>query len=204
MAVIGRTTVTRGALIKLRADLEFIQNGTEILKIKRDRLARELNELFAKLARREELEKRLMEIYADFKRALVILGYETVSSVGLSVSKAKINLLPLSIMGVSVPKVVFEGKPRIDVIQEMSLYAVAEKLQILIEELLMLAEIEAKTERISYELMNLNRKVNALEKVIVPKYVHLIRHMEDSLFDEDLEDLNRIRHIRDILEKRKP
>lgn len=204
MAVIGRTTVTRGALIKLRADLEFIQNGTEILKIKRDRLAQELNELFDKLARRKELEKRLMKIYEDFKKTLIILGFETVLSIGLSVSKAKVNLLPLSVMGVSVPKVVFEDKPHANVIQEMSLYDIAEKLQNLIEDLLTLAETEAKTEKISYELMNLNRKVNALEKIIIPKYVHQIRHMEDSLFDEDLEDFNRIRHIRDILEKRKP
>jgi hypothetical protein len=62
---------------------------------------------------------------------------------------------------------------------------------------------EAKTERIAHELMNLNRKINALEKVIIPRFQHLIRHMEDSLFDEDLEDFNRIRHIRDFLEKRK-
>jgi len=203
MAFIGRTTATRGTLIKLRDTLEFIQNGQEILKMKRDRLAGELNSLLGKLASREEAEKRLMEIYVDFKGALATLGYGAVSSTASSISQMKAEVNPISIMGVVVPKIMVKEKPQINSIQNISLYEVAEKLQMEIDELLDVAQIETNIERIAYELMMINRKVNALEKVIIPAYLKLIRYIEDLLFDEDLEDFARIKHFRDAAGRKK-
>jgi len=204
MAFIGRTTATRGTLIKLRDTLEFIQNGQEILKMKRDRLAGELNSLLSRLSSREEAEKGLMEIYADLKEALASLGYATVSSTASSISQMKTDVNLISIMGVVVPKITVKEKPQINSILDMSLFKVAKRLQTEIDELLNVAQIEANIERIAYELMMINRKVNALEKVIIPAYVKLIRYIEDLLFDEDLEDFARIKHFRDVAGRKKP
>jgi len=204
MAFIGRTTATRGTLIKLRDTLEFIQNGQEILKMKRDRLAGELNSLLSRLSSREEAEKGLMEIYADLKEALASLGYATVSSTASSISQMKTDVNLISIMGVVVPKITVKEKPQINSILDMSLFKVATRLQTEIDELLNVAQIEANIERIAYELMMINRKVNALEKVIIPAYVKLIRYIEDLLFDEDLEDFARIKHFRDVGGRKKP
>jgi len=198
MAFVGRTTATRGALIRLRDTLEFIKNGKDILKMKRDRLAGELNAHLTELSRRAKLEERQLDLYDEFKAAVTANGYATVSSTALSMSKLNVDILPTSIMGVVVPKIVVREKPEIKSIRDPSLYAVAEKLRDSIDELLAVAQIEVTIERIAYELMMINRKVNALEKVIIPAYMDQIRYIEDSLFDEDLEEFARIKHFRDV------
>jgi V/A-type H+-transporting ATPase subunit D len=198
MAFIGRTTATRGALIRLRDNLEFIRNGMEILKMKRDSLARELNGLLGELNRREEAERQLMLVYEDLKAALAVEGFAAVSFAASSISKMKVDVNPISIMGVVVPKITLKEKPQMDSIENVGLYEVAEKLQVLFAELLNVAQVEASIERVAYELMMINRKVNALEKVIIPAYAKLIRHIENLLFDEDLEEFARIKHFRDV------
>lgn len=203
MAFIGRITATRGTLLRLRATLRFIQNATDVLKMKRDRLAAELNGLLPQLSHRRKVEGQLIEIYTDLKIALANLGYSTIFSEALGVPKMKVNLNTISIMGAVVPKVTIKQKPPIGSIKNLSLYKVAEKQLALIDELLTVAQIEASIERIAYELMKVNRKVNALEKVIIPTYLNQIRYIEDVLFDEELEDFARIKHIQAVLGRKK-
>lgn len=202
MAFIGRTTATRGNLLKLKTTFKFVQNAMEILKMKRDRLAADLNELLNELGQRTRIEQDLMMVYSELKMTIANLGYSTVSSTATSVPKMKVEVEPVSVMGALVPKVIMKEKPRKNFIQNMSLYKIAEKQQKLLEELLKVAEIEAGLERIAYELMGINRKVNALEKVIIPAYSKRIRDIENLLFDEDLEDFARIKHIK-VAEERK-
>lgn len=203
MAFVGKVTATRGNLLRLRTTFNFVQNAMEILKMKRDRLAGELAGLLGQLSRRKEIEHNLMEAFADLKIAIASLGYSTVSSAASSVPRMKVDVRLISIMGVTVPRVAPTEKPRIDTIENMSLYKVAERQQGLIDELLKMAQIEAKVERIAHELMTLNRKVNALEKVVVPAYSEQIRYIEDLLFDEDLEDFSRFKHIKVIAGRKK-
>jgi V/A-type H+-transporting ATPase subunit D len=203
MASIDRITATRGNLLKLRTTVRFIENAMDILKMKRDRLAAELNKLLHELTRRQKAEKQLMEIYEGLKITLASLGYSAVFSEGLAVSKMKVEVNSVSIMGTIVPKLTIKEKPFISSIENISLYRIAEEQLSLIGELLNVAQIEAGVERIANELMKVNRKVNALEKVIIPTYTKQIRYIEDSLFDEELEDFARIKHVNAIRGRRK-
>jgi V/A-type H+-transporting ATPase subunit D len=204
MASVGRITATRGNLLRLRTTLRFVQSATDVLKMKRDRLAAELNVLLPQLSRRRKVEEQLIEIYKDLKIALATLGYSTVFSEALGVPKMKVELNAISIMGALVPKVTATEKPRIDSIKNLSLYRVAEKQLALIDELLTEARIEASIERIAYELRKVNRRVNALEKVIIPTYLNQIRYIEDVLFDEELEDFARMKHIQALVGRERP
>jgi V/A-type H+/Na+-transporting ATPase subunit D len=203
MVSIGRVTATRGNLLKLRTTLNFVQSAMSILEMKRDRLAAELNSLLHELNQRQKAEKQLMEIYADLKIALATLGYSAVFSTGLAVSKMIVEVNSVSIMGAIVPRVTIKRKPPIDSIENIGLHQVAEKQLKLIGELLSMAQIEASIERVTHELMKVNRKVNALEKVIVPTYERQIRYIEDLLFDEELEDFARIKHVKAVLGRKK-
>ncbi len=203
MAFMGRTVATRGALLKLRTAFKFVQGAMEILKMKRDRLAADLNELLKGLDRREETEQGLMEVYSDLKITLAVLGHSTVSSIASSIPKLKVELNPVSIMGVVVPKVKITQKVRTSFSGNISLYKIAETQQKLIQELLAMAQIEANIERIAYELMGINRKVNALEKIIIPSYLKQIRYIEELLFDEELEEFARIKHVKVVAERKK-
>jgi V/A-type H+-transporting ATPase subunit D len=203
MAFVGKITATRGNLLKLRTALKFIQSAMDVLKMKRDRLAAELNGLLHELTRRRKTEEQLVGIYTDLKVALATLGYSTVVSQALGVSKMKVEFNTISIMGAIVPKVKVKEKPSIDSVGNLGLYKIAEKQLTLIDELLTMAQIEASVERVAYELMKVNRKVNALEKVIIPTYLNQIRYIEDVLFDEELEDFARVKHIQAVLGRKR-
>jgi V/A-type H+-transporting ATPase subunit D len=149
------------------------------------------------------VEEQLIEIYTDLKIALATLGYSTVFSEASGVPKMEVGFNTLSIMGAVVPKVTVTEKPPINSIENLSLYKVAQKQVTLIDELLTVAQIEASIERITYELMKVNRKVNALEKVIIPTYSNQIRYIEDVLFDEELEDFARIKHVQAVLGRKR-
>jgi len=199
MSLTGRVTPTRGALIKLTANLELIRDGKNILKIKRDHLVGELNNLLKELGRRTEIENQFMDVYSEFKEVMATLGYAKVSSTAKSISELKTEVTPISIMGVIVPKISVVEKPQIDSIQDMGLYEVAENIGNLVDQLLFVAQIETRIERIAYELLRINRKVNALEKVIIPSAEKQIKLIQDLLIDEDLEEFSRNKHVRNLI-----
>ena len=203
MSLTGRVTATRGALIRLRNNLKLIQDGKNILKVKRDRLVGELNNLIKQLGRRDLLEKRLMEIYDEFMQATVNLGYEHLASSALPVSKIKIDFKPVSIMGVVVPKLEIRETPRIDSIQDLELHNAAQKLGDLMSDVLFIAQIETEIERIANELLRINRKVNALERIIIPSAEKQVAYIQDLLLDEDLEDFSRTKHVRNVIGREK-
>jgi len=199
VAFVGKITATRGNLLKLRTALKFIQSAMDVLKMKRDRLAAELNGLLHELSHRRKVEEQLMGTYTDLRVALATLGYSTVSSEALGIPKMQAEVNAISIMGAIVPRIQVKEKPSIDSIEDLGLYKVAEKQLALIDELFAMAQTEASIERIAYELMKVNRKVNALEKVVIPTYLSQIRYIEDVLFDEELEDFARIKHVQTVL-----
>lgn len=195
MASTGRISPTRGTLVRLRASLVFVENGLAILKLKRDRLAEELNSLLRQVARRDLAEERLTGVYADFKVTLAALGYAKVRSIAYSVEKTRISVTERTVMNVVIPEIKIEESSTAAV-QEAGLYRVVGKMKALIVEWLELAEIEVSIERIAHELMLVNRKVNAIEKVLIPAYQKQVKYVEDFLADEELEDFTRIKHVK--------
>lgn len=189
--------------MRLRSNLQLIQDGKNILKVKRDRLVGELNNLIKQLGKRDMLEARLAEIYGAFKEATVNLGFELVASSALPISKIKIDVKPVSVMGVVVPRLRVIERPRIDSIEEMELYSVAQKLGDLMSELLFIAQVETQIERIANELLRINRKVNALERIIIPSAERQVRYIQELLLDEDLEDFSRTKHVRNVIGREK-
>jgi V/A-type H+-transporting ATPase subunit D len=203
LAFIGKTTPTRGALIKLKDTLKFIREGKDVLKMKRDRLAGELNDQIKDSESRKTVEGELMEVYAKLKEVLTNLGYGVVASSAWAVPRIETRIMQVSVMGVTLPRIAVTKRPSADSIQDVGLHQVAVELQALIVDLLSLAQTEANIERISHELMMTNRKVNALEKTIIPEYERKISYIQDLLFDEDLEGFAGIKHIKNVAGRRK-
>ncbi len=183
-------------MVRLRSSLAFVENGLSVLKLKRDRLAEELNSLLRDMALRDEAEKQLMLIYDDFKAALALLDYSKTHSLAYSVGEMSVVVKEHNIMNVPVPVVRITGKPSTVVIREPALFQVAEKLEKLIDRWFEVARIEASVERIAHELTLVNRKINSIEKVVIPSYVKQIKYIEDFISDEELEDFTRIKHTK--------
>lgn len=199
MSVAGRAAVSRGILLRLREQLEFTKKGQELLKMKRDHLASETNKLLSKVAERNELDRRLMEAYESLKAAYLNLGYTGLQSQAAAVDKMEIRVRPRSIMGVMVPEVLIEKKANTNSVSSSSASQAAVELNNLMEDLIKLVEAESRLESIAHELMMTNRKVNSLERVMIPGLLELISYVEGRLEEESLEEFFRAKLVKQVI-----
>jgi V/A-type H+-transporting ATPase subunit D len=196
---VARAAVTRGVLLRLREQLDFTKRGKDLLKMKRDNLAAETNKLLTKVGTRHEFEQRLMKAYGVLRTAYLILGYSRLESQAFTVKPFEARIRVRSIMGVLVPEIVQGKKPTVGSIVDPSAYAAAEQVIASIGELLELTEAEARIECIAQELMMTNRKVNALERVLIPGLQNLIQYIEGRLEEETLEEFFRAKRVKAVI-----
>jgi len=191
--------------MEMQRRIGFIERGTEFLKLKRDNLAKELTTSLDVLkGRRSKLLEDLRIAYRAVTAAYISLGPTEVRSQVSSIkSRLKLEVLPRSVMGVRYPYIKVEKEPQIAGELDITLSEAAEKVLGILEDILQLAEFEARAERIADELGKTNRKVNALENTIIPSYRQVIKFIEDKLDQESLEELVRMKLIGGALARRR-
>lgn len=198
-----KVAATKGVLLRLREQLGFIEKGREILKMKREQLAGEINRLLAEVKARGKLEKEIMEAYEYLKKAHSVLGYQNLHSMALTVGQTDVSGLTYSVMGVVVPELRIEKEADISNVPSGVAYEAAEKLLPLITKIIKLSESEAKIERLVDEFMSTNRKVNALEQIVIPSIASTIRYIEGRLYEEMLDEFIRTKHVREAIRRRR-
>jgi V/A-type H+-transporting ATPase subunit D len=191
--------------MEMKRRIGFIERGTEFLKLKRDHLAKELTTSIDVLkGRRSKLLENLRIAYRAVTAAYISLGPTEVRSQASSIkSRLELEVLPRSVMGVRYPYIKVEKEPQIAGELDITLSEAAEKVLSILEDILQLAEFEARAERIADELGKTNRKVNALENTIIPSYKQIIKFIEDKLDEESLEELVRMKLIGGALARRR-
>lgn len=200
-----RVRPTKGYLIELKKRITFVEKGCEFLKMKREHLAKELSASLDVLrGRRERIEDRLKEVYDALTAAYLCLGPSEVKSQANSIKKTlNIDVLPKSVMGVRYPSVKVLSKPTIGGKLDITLYRAAALALEAFDELVQVAEFEARAERIADELGKTNRKVNALENIVIPSYRRTIKYIQDKLEEEELEEFVRTKLIGGGLARRR-
>lgn len=188
---------TKGFLMDMKRRIGFIERGTEFLKLKRDQLAKELTTSLDVLrGRRRVLMDNLQEAYAAVTAAYLSLGPQEVQSQAKSIkSSLELEVLPRAVMGVRYPFVKIGEKPQVTAELDITLSVASDKVYEILDDIIRLAEFETRVERIADELGKTNRKVNALENIIIPEYNQIIKFIEDKLDEESLEELVRMKLI---------
>ncbi|UCH57713.1 MAG: V-type ATP synthase subunit D, partial [Candidatus Bathyarchaeota archaeon] len=196
---------TKGYLMEMKRRIGFIERGTEFLKLKRDHLAKELTASIDVLkGRRSILLENLRVAYRAVTAAYISLGPTEVRSQASSIKTGlELEVLPRGVMGVRYPFIKIEKEPQIAGELDITLSEAAEKVLAILDDILQLAEFEARAERIADELGKTNRKVNALENTIIPSYRQVIKFIEDKLDEESLEELVRMKLIGGALARRR-
>ncbi len=197
MSSIMGVSASRGALLEARKQLQFIKKSTEILEMKRDKVASELNKYLNQLGRREEVERKIMSVYKKFIKALVSVGHEEFKSAASVVSNMETKLHRHLVMGIEEYDVEITKPPSVESISNLVVKEVADEFYKIFIEMLEVAVIENKIEALAYDLMNTARKVNALQKIIIPSYQDLIRYIEERIMEEELSEFVRTKFIVD-------
>jgi V/A-type H+-transporting ATPase subunit D len=191
--------------MEMKRRIGFIEKGTEFLKLKRDHLAKELTSAIDVLkGRRSKLLDALQVAYRGVTAAYISLGPTEVRSQASTLkSGLEIEVLPRSTMGVRYPFIKVDKEPQIAGELDITLSEAAEKVLEVLNDIIQIAEFEARVERIADELGKTNRKVNALENTIIPSYRQIIKFIEDKLDEESLEELVRMKLIGGALARRR-
>jgi len=196
---------TKGFLLDLKRRLEFIKDAHNLLEMKRDQLMIELRKA---LERFKEL-RRIVEDEAEEVYRELILLHSTLGSADLETYSAylrgrmEVKIIPRSIIGVVTPMLREIDIPDYTNLYPPQIIPLAEKTSTLMRDLAKLAELEAYIENLAEDLRKTNIRVNALEKVVIPSYEETIRRIQGVLDDEMLEEIIRLKQIKEILTGRR-
>lgn len=203
--VSGKVRATRGEFLRLRKRLEFLREGLEVLTMKRDQLNQDLQEAMGHMSTyKSELEKELMEAFEGLITAYTTLGRSEIETQAESVQGTlKVRVKTKSVMGTLVPKIDIVSRPNLKGKIGTVQYGVANRFLNLLDNLITEAEMENEILRVAYELHKTNSKVNALEKAVIPEQEAEIKFIEEKLEEEALEDLSRMKIIKNAIIRRR-
>ncbi|MDO5562853.1 MAG: V-type ATP synthase subunit D [Synergistaceae bacterium] len=190
---------TRGNLVKLTKSMEMAQSGHDLLDQKRQVLMMELVRFIdsAKTIQKD-VEQIFSEAYGALQKANISLGIDTVEDISESVPvTSDITVRLHSVMGVEIPDVdplndntvpsysFYGSSGAMD-----AAYARFRKVMVLLGKL---AEVETSVYRLAVQIRKTHRRVNALEKVVIPSNEADIRFISGVLEEGDREDFTRMK-----------
>jgi H(+)-transporting ATP synthase, vacuolar type, subunit D len=165
---------TRGNLVRLTRSLVLARKGHDLLEQKRQVL---MMELTSTIAAARDLQREVASVFAEaydaLQRANVSLGIDRVDEIAHSIPEERHFMIRLhSVMGVEIPEV-DPVEPRTspaysfwDTSGSMDVAFLAFRKVLAV--LARLAEVENAVYRLAVQIRRTHRRVNALEKVVIP------------------------------------
>jgi V/A-type H+-transporting ATPase subunit D len=197
-------------LIQTKKTLKLAESGREVLERKRDILLRELrNSIYEAERTREELLATLAKAYQNLREANMAKGSETIANVALgSSSEANYLIDYKSIMGVTVPVVEFQSendvKPDYGFANtSVELDQTFKQFYNVLELIADLARAEGATFQIANDVRRTQRRVNALNYVLIPRYKSIAKSIELVLEEKDREEFVRTKIIKRVIKEHK-
>lgn len=194
-----RIVPTRGNLVRLARSLVLARKGHDLLEQKRQVLMMEMN---TTIAAARDLQREVASVFAEayeaLQRANVSLGIDTVDEIAHAIPEEKGFVIRLhSVMGVEIPDVdpiepktapafsFWETSGSMDV----AYLAFRKVLAILAR----CAEVENAVYRLAVQIRRTHRRVNALEKVVIPSSLASIASISSVLEEGEREDFVRMK-----------
>lgn len=199
---------TRTNLIRLRDDLAFAREGYELLEQKREILVVEMKRFTARAVEAQHAaDRELAQAYAALKQAQAVTGVSSVSYAARAVNiDPRLRLAERRVMGVGVPSVEMSIEDRTPYYGPGSTSvwtdeAVA-RFKAALAALATLAEARIAVIRLAREIKKTIRRVNALEKILIPDCEETLKYVADSLEESDREAFFVLKLIKEQLESR--
>lgn len=197
---------TRSNLLARRDQLKLAGRGADLLKRKRDALIAEFFDLVkASLEARRALQEASREAYFALFLANAWDGPEAVRSAALaSPTGLDVDVKVENLFGVKVPEV---QPPTFDTAVPFSPIGAgartldaSQEFRKLTEAIVRVAATETRLRRIGEEINKTNRRVNALEQLVVPGIRHQIKSIRSVLDQRALEEVTTLKKIKAKLE----
>lgn len=199
---------TRSNLLQRRDQRKLAVRGADLLKRKRDALVAEFFDLVkVSLEARRQLTDAGREAYFALFLANAWDGPESVASLALSEGKTlEVDMKVENIFGVKVPQVqppeFDDALPFSPIGAGAQTHQAALQFRKLTEALVNVAATETRLRRIGEEINKTNRRVNALEQLVIPNINYEILQIRSVLDQRALEEVTVLKRIKAKLQER--
>ncbi|HJH31347.1 MAG TPA: V-type ATP synthase subunit D [Methanosarcinaceae archaeon] len=196
---------TRSELIELKKKIKLSESGHKLLKMKRDGLILEFFAILNKAKNvRAELDASFKEASEKIGIAKSVEGTITVKSTAFSLKDApQIEVESINVMGVVVPKIESSSvrkpmnKRGYGVLGTSSyIDEAADSYEILVEKIILAAEIETTMKRLLDDIEKTKRRVNALEFKVIPELTAAMVFIQLRLEEMERENTFRLKRIK--------
>ncbi|HOG48129.1 MAG TPA: V-type ATP synthase subunit D [Anaerolineae bacterium] len=202
----GNVAPTRAVLLEARRSLAQAREGHDLLDRKRHALIAYAQDM---LAHTEDVEQRLDErfraAYQALAQARMAMGVARVEWVALSARKeATVDISERSVMGAPVPAI--HAEPRRLTLQyslsdtSAAIDRAAQAFGELLPIVARAAELATAARRLAGEIRRTQRRVNALQHVLIPRYGAIVAQVEGALEEKEREDLFRAKAVKRLHE----
>lgn len=204
-----KVTPTKANLIASKNALVLAEKGYDLLDKKRTVLIKEMMDLNKNAkSLQDEIEEKFEMSYSELVMATISMGALSLKDMGEDAPMEKeYDIISRSVMGLELPKVKYE---KIDTRADYSLHksnAAFDRAKINISEILPviyeLAEIETSVFRLANEIKKTAKRANALDKIQIPKYKHIISEIEEILAEKEREDFFRLKKVKNKKNRKK-
>jgi H(+)-transporting ATP synthase, vacuolar type, subunit D len=196
---------TRSELQDVQKKIKLSQNGYKLLKMKRDGLILEFFKILNQARGvREELDAAYAIAVEKVNLASAVDGSLTLKSASFAVDAVPtIELKSTNIMGVVVPRI--EGSDVHKAIHQRGyglvgtdsyVDEVADAYEILVEKIIVAAELETTMKRLLDDIEKTKRRVNALEFKVIPEFQEQVAFIRLRLEEMERESMSSLKKIK--------
>ncbi len=194
---------TKGNFIAVKKSSSLAKLGFDLMDKKRSILVKELMLLIKQI---KEIHKQVLETfssaYDSFRYTSMILGTDAVERItGTIPEDTSVKLSYRSIMGVEIP-VVSLNEPKMEslcygfyssnsVLDDT--YKKFCKVKFLTSKL---AELEVSIYRLSSAIEKTQKRANALNNIMIPRFKNFIKYISESLEEKDREEFSRLKVVK--------
>lgn len=193
---------TKSKLIDAKRAMSLAREGHTLLDKKRNVLIREMMRLIdAAREIQESMETVFTRAYDGLQKADLSIGIEYVEEIGHAVNEVDDLAIRLrSVMGVEVPEVSEIDETIIPSYGFVETNADLDKAYKAFKRALSLiarlTEIETTVYRLAVEIKRTQRRVNALENVLIPRYEEIVKFIESYLEETERDDFFRMKRLK--------
>jgi V/A-type H+/Na+-transporting ATPase subunit D len=191
---------TKNNLINTQKSLTLARLGYDLMDRKRSILVREMMLMIDRAnVIQAKISATYAEAYAALQRAHITLGVCRESALTIPVDDG-LEMDFRSVMGVELPTVTLKPRP-VEIYYGLDLtnsqldeaYIKFDEVKRLTVEL---AEVESCVYRLADAIKKTQKRTNALDNVIIPRFRNTVKFITDALEEKDREDFSRLKVIK--------
>lgn len=198
---------TRSNLMRIKDELAFSRTGYDLLDQKRSILVSELLTLVDQTVDyQNRVEKALSDASAALEDAIMHMGRLKVANLAGSVNiTSSISLGSRKVMGVELPKVntefagegPFFSPEGTSMLADVAVNRYRDALSLMGQ----MSELKVSIMRLAREVRKTIRKVNSLEKLVIPDREETVRYLTSRIEESERESMIQMKSVKNRMEK---